>query len=125
MQQKSFKSFPSELLPKVFHYPPSYLMLESGTLPTFHWWFEDVREMLNPIEDLNLYAQMTGHENIIPFAREYDWAACFDGNDPSGNPRVLVFDLGDLEHFVQFPSFDDWLRYELAEYEKMKSSKVD
>lgn len=46
---------------------------------------------------------------MIPFARLFDWAAYFDGDDITGNPKVYVFDLGDMPHHVCFKDFSEWL----------------
>ena len=48
--------------------------------------------------------------NLIPFARLLDWAAFFDGNDKTGNPKVYVFDLSDKANYIEFVDFENWLK---------------
>ena len=51
----------------------------------------------------------------IPFARNGDWAAYFDGNDRSGDPRVVVVDLGNKENSYKLENFDAWLTQALKD----------
>lgn len=46
----------------------------------------------------------------IPFARNGDWAAFFDGNDHSGDPKVVVVDLGNKMNSYKLPNFDAWFK---------------
>ncbi|ENX35264.1 hypothetical protein F889_00931 [Acinetobacter colistiniresistens] len=49
----------------------------------------------------------------MEFARDGDWAACFDLTDHSGEPKVFVYDLGNKENFYEKENFDQWLRFVL------------
>ena len=112
MMSSTFSVYSKEQLPTGFNYPVTYLQLAQDTsaldaIPYFAWWFEDASTeggelayfCRNCVEGMNL----------IPFARNGDWAANFDGNDTSGDPKVYVLDLGDLPHCVELKNFDDWL----------------
>ena len=113
MKQKIFKPYPTELLPDGFVYPACYLQLAKCTKTVhsdeyFQWWFEDAfnegsklsyRLRNDHIEELNL----------VPFAQNGDWLANFDGDDKSGDPKVIVIDLSDLPFHMICANFDDWL----------------
>jgi hypothetical protein len=54
------------------------------------------------------------YKNVIPFAKNEntDDVFCFDGNDTSGNPKVLTvhtFTTPGWEDRESFESFDEWL----------------
>ena len=51
------------------------------------------------------------HQDLIEFARDGDWAACFDLTDYSGNPKVFVYDLGNKNNFYEKENFDQWLEF--------------
>ena len=119
IEQKSFKPYPQEMLPKGFKYPESYLKLSQSTesiIPDeelgFPWGFE------NYGTDGSEYAYQHRNRNglpneannLIPFAHCCEWYAYFDGNDHSGNPRVFVVDLTDLHAHCWCKDFDEWLK---------------
>ena len=111
MMQSTFSVYSKEQLPIGFHYPATYLQLAKDTssldsIPYFAWWFKDAENSLPDL--LDIYFELTQVKNVLPFARNGDWAACFDLTDTTGDPRVLVFDLGDA-HCVELKNFDDWL----------------
>lgn len=69
----------------------------------FPWWFED------GIDDTEkIYEELTEAENLIHFAHDRDWVACFKENDTSGNPRVYVYALGNNENNYEVGGFDNW-----------------
>ncbi len=110
---KSFSIYSREQLPVNFKYPLNYLMLAKDTstidsIPHFGWWFEDAQSETGVLA-YSLRLEHVKGLNLIPFAQFFDWAAYFDGNDTSGNPKVYVLDLGDLPHYVVLDDFDDWL----------------
>ena len=113
IKQKSFKPYPAEILPKDFSYPTRYLELADSTATVqsdeyFQWWFVDAetdggklcyRLRNDDIEELNL----------VPFAKNGDLLANLDGDDHSGNPRVVIVDLGNLPFYLSCDNFDVWL----------------
>jgi hypothetical protein len=114
MQQSNFKPYTEKELPVGFKYPESYLKLSLGlkeinSIPYFSWWFSDANESLEEVTDI--YYKLTGRKNLFDFARDGDWAACFDLTDHSGNPKVFVYDLGNKQNFYVKETFDEWLHF--------------
>ena len=111
--QTKFNLYPKEQLPENFKFPQSYIDLSSNMekineLEYFPWWFEDnVYLYSKAIEEL------TGVSDLIAFARDGDWAACFKLTDYSGNPRVYVHDLGNEANKYECKDFDEWLAEEI------------
>ena len=116
MKQSSFKLYAQHDLPNGFKYPESYLKLslslnKLNSIPYFSWWFSDAEK---PLEEItNIYYILTGKRNLLDFARDGDWAACFDLTDHSGDPKVFVYDLGNKENFYEKENFDEWLSFVL------------
>ena len=85
--QTKFNLYPKEQLPENFKFPQSYIDLSSNMekineLEYFPWWFEDPDYENSEIEDsVYLYSKaiekLTGVADLISFARDGDWAACF------------------------------------------------
>lgn len=109
----NFKPYSNNVLPNGFMYPFEYLELSKdlnkiNSIPFFPWWFEDCDD-----SELKLYIQalehFTGIDNLISFARDGDWAACFSLLDHSGDPKVYVFDLGNKENHYEVNNFNEWL----------------
>ncbi len=115
-KQISFSIPPKNLLPKGFQYPEGYLTHSKtmGYPLQFLWDFIDHEEhdfiewkcRLNP--KINGWSALANIDPI-PFARNGDWAAHFDGNDHSGDPIVVVIDLGNKAHGYTHENFSDWL----------------
>ena len=111
MEVEIFKPYPCDILPQGFKYPSNYLALLDDTsslnlLSNFHWWFINAESEAGK---LAYELRKKNGLNLIPFARLFDWAAYFDGYDITGNPKVYVFDLGDMPHHVCFKDFSEWL----------------
>lgn len=122
MKREKFIPYPDSVLPRNFKYPESYLLLSKDSrllngVENFPWWFEDGIDNLEDVA--KIYEELTGGGNLIPFARDGDWAACFKGNDTSGNPRVYVYDLGNIENKYEVDSFDNWLEFVIKECSKI------
>ena len=122
--QTKFNLYPKEQLPENFKFPQSYIDLSSNMmekineLEYFPWWFEDPDYENSEIEDsVYLYSKaiekLTGVADLISFARDGDWAACFKLTDYSGNPRVYVHDLGNEANKYECKDFDEWLAEEI------------
>ena len=95
IKQSNFNPYPNEMLPIGFIYPEHYLKLAKSTDNinydeeyVFPWWFENSDKNINEI--INIYKEITGLPNLLPFARNGTWSACFDFLDHSGNPKVIV-----------------------------------
>lgn len=113
--QGKFNPYPKNLLPIKFIYPVKYLEIsENPKLVNhnkdyhFRWWFEDA---VNEGSKLSYRLRNDKIEglNLVPFAQNGDWLANFDGDDHSGDPKVIVVDLGDLPFYMTCENFADWL----------------
>ncbi|WP_430511449.1 hypothetical protein [Pannonibacter phragmitetus] len=120
--QRAFTPFPSDHLPEGFVYPAHYLEhAKSLSYPmNFIWWFNDCSNGIDPDWDLRLHWQSEGWRYMdeidpIPFARNGDWAAFFDGNDRNGDPKVVVVDLGNKMNSYKLSNFDVWLHRALQD----------
>ena len=107
MKKFCFTPYPDSILPEGFLFPKQYRDMSKGVgLPEeLAWWFisADSEGGQASWELRSEYG-----ENWIPFAREGDWAAYFDGNDISGDPCVFVIDLGDEDHVLRLENFAEW-----------------
>lgn len=119
--QTKFTPYPLNLLPNGFKYPEKYLQLSDHLYfsDAFIWWFEDAdteggklawKLRLSYREWKNI-----GERNLIPFAQLNDDAAFFDGDDTSGDPKVIVIDLGNKQRMYELDNFDIWLREALVD----------
>lgn len=108
--------YPAEILPDGFIYPDSYLkFVDDLAVPDrLIWGFpgEKYGQSARAWE-VRLHWQSEGWLYLdeidpVPFARNGDWAAFFDGNDHSGDPRVVVVDLGNKKNSYKLPNFDAW-----------------
>ena len=108
---KAFNLYQNDLLPLGFTYPERIRSFaESGDYPrVVPWWFVDA------VSDAGkLFFSIRRHDgrNLIPFAKVDDGrgdVACFDGDDHSGNPKVLMLVLDDSGRRYSYIDFDDWL----------------
>ncbi|WP_200872565.1 hypothetical protein [Cupriavidus sp. SK-4] len=90
-----FNLYTSELLPEGFRYAPelSEMAATGDYYPVGQWWFIDASSKAG-----RLAYSVRNHDgrNLIPFAKVDDGrgdVACFDGNDHSGDPVVLMLIL--------------------------------
>ena len=113
IKQKSFKPYSSKILPVGFVYPATYIQLTKNTEAVksdeyFQWWFLD-----STTEGAKLSYSLRNNKikdfNLVPFAQNSEWMAYFDGDDCSGDPRVIVVDLTDLPSFMILENFNEWL----------------
>jgi len=113
--QERFCTYSFGQLPAGFKYPSRYLeFAQSVDLPKdFSWWFNDAST-----EGGQLFWKLRGSfgswvglggRNLIPFAQLNDDAAFFDGDDLSGDPKVIVIDLGNKDRVYERPNFEAWL----------------
>lgn len=104
------------MLPDGFRYPQAYLdHAKSYEYPRYFLWSFTDHEKRGPIAwDNRLHWAANGWNALadidpIPFARNGDFAAYFDGNDHSGDPKVVVVDLGNKVYGREYANFDAWL----------------
>lgn len=114
--QVSFTPFSEDILPRGFRYPESYLAHAAAMDYPRHflWWFNDSSSGRDLDWDFRLHWRSEGWSALadidpIPFARNGDFAAYFDGNDHSGDPKVVVVDLGNKVYGREYANFDAWL----------------
>ncbi len=117
MQNFPFTPIPDDILPEGFRYPEYYLKLSNGlNIPEkMIWEFDSADYEASQIAwgTRNDYG-----ENLVPFAQERDWAAYFDGNDTSGDPGVIVINLGNTENTYYRENFAAWYQDALEDTEK-------
>lgn len=119
MMSKTVFLYPGEVLPDGFSYPENYLQLrnrvEVDVLDFLIWDFpNDDYGHATLSWRLRHHGQSEGWLYLdeidpIPFARNGDWEAYFDGNDHSGDPKVVVADLGNKKNSYKLSNFDEWL----------------
>ena len=118
MERKTFIPYSASVLPDTFNYPKSYLLISNNLssinqIEGFPWWFEDGVDDLHDVQ--KIYGELTGDADLIPFARDGDWAACFKGSDTSENPKVYVYDLVNYINRYELNNFDVWLDFVIKE----------
>ena len=120
--QTSFTPYPKSILPEGFKYPRGYLAhaVKMEYSKYFQWWFVDYQEHGPRAWDNRHYWQSEGWLYLdeidpIPFARNGDWAAYFDGNDHTGDPRIVVVDLGNKLNSYKLHNFEAWLEKALTD----------
>ncbi|CAN7463287.1 SMI1/KNR4 family protein [Acidovorax sp. LjRoot66] len=115
--QIAFSSYDPDMLPGEFRYPAAYVKLSrsGGQLFLGPWWFIDANSKAGA-----LAWSVRNHDgrNLIPFAKVDDGrgdVACFDGNDSSGNPAVLILVLDESGRSYSYSDFSAWLAAASAE----------
>lgn len=105
--------YPSSMLPPGFVYPKALAaMAELNNFPDIYpWWFIDGASDFGK----GLYERRhRDGRNLIPFSKvdgDLDDIACFDGNDLSGDPAVLMLILDESNRNYSFQNFDAWLNF--------------
>eukprot|EP01012_Entosiphon_sulcatum_P065188 TRINITY_DN94068_c0_g1_i1.p2 TRINITY_DN94068_c0_g1~~TRINITY_DN94068_c0_g1_i1.p2 ORF type:complete len:120 (+),score=10.51 TRINITY_DN94068_c0_g1_i1:186-545(+) len=107
----AFRLYSSSELPPDFQYPAELKRFaQTGEYPAIYpWWFVDGASEAG---ELFYSTRQFDGRNLIPFAKVDDGRndiACFDGDDASGNPEVLMLILDDSGRGYGFRDFDDWL----------------
>lgn len=121
MENSKFTPYTNDVLPYGFKFPQEYLILSEDIsylkkIPYFQWWFTSSTEsQFSFQETIKICYQLTGKPNLLAFARNGDWAACFDLKDCSGDPKVFVYDLGNRESYYQIENFNTWLESAIKE----------
>lgn len=113
MTLNSFQLYSVDQLPEGFNYPERLKRMSElgggGCPPIGPWWFVDANSKAG-----QLFYSIRKHDgrNLVPFAKVDDGRgdiACFDGDDTSGNPAVLMLVLDDSGRAYSYQDFDDWM----------------
>jgi len=106
-----FQLYSLAALPRGFRYPGKLeRFAKTGEYPAIYpWWFVDAAS-----EAGTLFYSNRQHDgrNLVPFAKVDDGRddiACFDGDDLSGNPEVIMLILDNSGRGYSFRDFDEWL----------------
>lgn len=107
-----FHLYSIDELPCGFRYPDGLLQIAAtGEHPEIYpWWFVDANSKAGR---LFYSTRQSDGRNLIPFAKvddDRDDIACFDGDDTTGNPAVLMLVPEDSDRSYSYADFDDWLR---------------
>jgi hypothetical protein len=104
------------MLPNGFRYPGDLTDIAAGKqhVREGHWWFIDANS-----EAGELAYSIRAHDgrNLVPFAKVDDDpgdVACFDGNDCTGDPAVLMLVLDDSSRSYSYRNFKEWMKAELG-----------
>lgn len=105
-----FELYARELLPPGFSYPTEIQNFAStGEYEDFGpWWFIDAKSKAG---ELAYSVRNFDGRNLVPFAKVDDGrgdVACFDGDDSSGNPKILMLVLDDSGRLYSFKNFSEW-----------------
>lgn len=111
MSSKKLTIYSPQQLPVGFIYPQAFVeMAASGSLPEIYpYWFIDASTEAG--KDFFDLRQADGR-NLIPFAKvdaDLNDIACFDGDDTSGNPAVLMLVLDESGRSYSYKDFEEWL----------------
>ncbi len=120
---KPFQLYSNAQLPIGFKYPVGLLELTAGSeqLDIYPWLFIDAP---SKVGELSYAVRQTDGRNLIPFASVEDDRkdiACFDGNDTTGNPAVLMLILDDSGRSYSYIDFADWLRVAQTDAERWRA----
>lgn len=112
-----FQLYTPDFLPPGFEYPRKLQeFAASGQHPAISpWWFVDAGSKAG-----KLFYSIRQHDgrNLVPFAKIDDSRgdiACFDGDDSSGNPHVLILVLDESGRSYSYDGFDQWLQAALQD----------
>lgn len=105
-----FALYSDNQLPVGFIYPAEIKNFSlSGEYPQIYpWWFFDAHSKAG---ELAYSIRLHDGRNLIPFAKVDDGRgdiACFDGDDVSGDPRVLMLVLDESGRSYSFVNFSHW-----------------
>ena len=105
-----FQLYSRSKLPQDFQYPAKLKhFAQTGKYPAIYpWWFVDATTEAG---ELFYVTREFDGRNLVPFAKVDDGRndiACFDGDDTSGNPEVLMLILDDSGRAYGFPDFEAW-----------------
>jgi len=102
-----FCPYEPKTLPKGFRYPGGLTAMAEGA-GLYPWVFIDPA---SAVGQLAWKVRKSDGRNLVPFASVEDDRkdiACFDGDDPSGNPEVLILVVDGSGRQYSFPDFAAW-----------------
>lgn len=107
----AFAPYPAASLPDGFRYPQQIAQFANAEASAhlYPWWFVDAASDAG-----RLFWSVRKHDgrNLIPFAKVDDGrndVACFDGDDRSGDPAVLMLVLDGSGRSYRYENFAEWL----------------
>lgn len=105
-----FDLYQGAQLPPGFLYPPEIRQFAAtGEHPAIYpWWFIDASSKAGKLAHS---IRMHDGRNLVPFAKADDGrddVACFDGDDSSGDPRVLMLVLDESGRSYSYANFAEW-----------------
>lgn len=108
----TFSTYAQQKLPGGFKYPPRLLKFAAGeeVAELFPWVFIEANGQVGA---LAYEVRNADGRNLVPFASVEDDRkdiACFDGNDTSGDPPVLMLVLDDSGRSYSYANFEEWLK---------------
>ena len=112
MTTKPIELCATETLPPGFRYPEKFVaMIAANDLPDLYpWTFVDAQSEAGRL----LYSlRKADGRNLIPFATLESGdgdTACFDGDNTTGHPAVLMLVLDGSGRSYAFADFEDWIR---------------
>jgi hypothetical protein len=112
-----FQLYTKDLLPPGFEYPSKLQEYSNGGQHPMisPWWFIDAASKAGKLAHS---IRLHDGRNLVPFAKVDDGrgdVACFDGDDASGNPKVLMLILDDSGRSYSYDDFDQWLQAALQD----------
>jgi hypothetical protein len=102
-----FRPYQPNLLPKAFRYPAELATGTDGD-DLYPWVFIDPE---SAVGQLAWKVRQSDGRNLVPFASVEDDRkdiACFNGDDSSGNPAVLMLIVDGSGRQYSFPDFSAW-----------------
>ena len=120
---KPFRLYAGGQLPSDFEYPAKLVSFASGLEypDVYPWLFIDAP---TKVGELSYKVRQSDGRNLIPFASVEDDRkdiACFDGDDTTGNPAVLMLILDDSGRSYSYANFDEWLEAAQADAERWRA----
>ena len=102
-----FRPYQLKTLPSEFRYPAELATVADGD-DLYPWVFIDPE---SAVGQLAWKVRQSDGRNLVPFASAEDDRkdiACFDGDDASGNPAVLMLVVDGSGRQYSFPDFAAW-----------------
>ena len=107
---RTYSLYDHDQLPTGFQYPAAFLAMAADCVAAPAPWF-----FIDPASDAGRLVYSLREQdgrNLVPFAVRDTGdgdTACFDGNDTSGNPAVLMLIFDESGRSYAFNDFNHWL----------------
>ncbi|MGE0348939.1 hypothetical protein [Hydrogenophaga sp.] len=105
----SFRPYQTKVLPREFRYPAELAVATDGD-DLYPWVFIDPE---SAVGQLAWKVRTSDGRNLVPFASVEDDRkdiACFDGDDTSGSPAVLMLVVDGSGRQYSFKNFAAWMK---------------